>query len=259
MIKVGISGAAGRVGTAIANLLEKEKDLKLVLAIEAPGNKLIGGTVAGCAVTDSLKKGVKGIDVFIDFSTPEATLENIKILAEAGKPAVIGTTGINEMEISFIKASALEIPVVFSSNFSVGVNVMWKLVRDAVLAMKDNYDIDIVESHHRMKKDAPSGTAVTTAKIIMEAKGLDYDKNVILGRSGRDNERPREQLGVLAVRGGGVVGEHTVIMADMGDKLEIKHTAFSRDTFAVGAIKAAKFLCGQKPGMYGMDDVLGLK
>jgi 4-hydroxy-tetrahydrodipicolinate reductase len=258
MIRTGVSGAAGRMGATIASLIEKDKEMKLSLALEAAGNKMIGGQVSGCAITDDLKKNVRDIDVFIDFSTPESTLEIMKILVDAGKPAVIGTTGMNELEISFIKASAAKIPVVFSSNYSVGVNVMWKIVKDAVLAMKENYDIDIVESHHRMKKDAPSGTAVTTAKIIMEAKGLDFDKNVVYGRSGRDNERPRDQLGVLAVRGGGVVGEHTVILADMGDKLEIKHTAFSRETFAAGSIKAAKYLIGKKPGMYSMADVLGL-
>lgn len=258
MIKVGISGAAGRMGSTIASLIDKEKEMKLNLAIEASGNKMLGSQVSGCPVTDDIKKNVRDIDVFIDFSTPAATLENIKALAEAGKPAVIGTTGMNELEISFIKASAEKIPIVFSSNFSVGVNVMWKIIKDAVKAMKDTYDIDIVESHHRMKKDAPSGTAMTTAKIIMEAKGADLNKNIVYGRSGRDNDRPIEQLGVLAVRGGGVVGEHTVILADMGDKLEIKHTAFSRETFAVGSIKAAKFLIGKKPGLYSMADVLGL-
>jgi len=258
MIKIGISGAAGRMGTTIASLIEKEKDMKLYLALEAAGSKLIGSTVSGCLITDNLKKNIADIDVFVDFSTPAATLESVRILADSGKPAVIGTTGMNELEISFIKASAEKIPVVFSSNYSVGVNVMWKIVKDAVKAMKDNYDIDIVESHHRMKKDAPSGTAMTTAKVIMEAKGLDLNKNIVYGRSGRDNDRPLDQLGVLAVRGGGVVGEHTVILADMGDKLEIKHTAFTRETFAVGALKAARFIIGKKPGLYGMADVLGL-
>lgn len=258
MIRTGVSGTAGRMGGIIASLVEKDKDMQLTLGLEAKGNRFIGSDICGCIVSDDLKKDVNKVDVFIDFSTPQSTLEIVKILAEAGKPAVIGTTGMNEMEISFIKASAENIPIVFSSNFSVGVNVMWKIVKDAVLAMKDNYDIDIVESHHRMKKDAPSGTAMTTAKVIMDAKGLEMEKNIVYGRSGRDNDRPRDQLGVLALRGGGVIGEHTVILADMGDKLEIKHTAFSRETFAAGAIKAAKFLIGKKPGLYSMSDVLGL-
>jgi len=180
------------------------------------------------------------------------------VLADSGTPAIIGTTGFKDDEIAVIKAAAGKIPIVFSSNYSVGVNVMWKLVREAVKAMKDSYDIDIVESHHRMKKDAPSGTAVTTAKVIMDTKGLDYDKNVVTGRSGRDNDRPRDQVGILAVRGGGVFGEHTVIFADMCDKLEIKHTAFSRETFAAGALKAARFVIGKKSGLYSMADVLGL-
>jgi 4-hydroxy-tetrahydrodipicolinate reductase len=258
MIKLGISGAAGRMGTAIASLMEKEKDMQLVLGLEEKGHRAVGSMVCGCLVSDDLKNGIKGIDVFIDFSVPAATLYNLKILADAGKAAVVGTTGFNEKEIYEINAAAKKIPVVFSSNYSVGVNVMWKIVRDAVKAMKDNYDIDIVESHHRMKKDAPSGTAITTAKVITDAKGIDYEKNVIFGRSGRDNDRPRDQLGILAVRGGGVIGEHTVIMADTGDRLEIKHTAFSRETFAVGALKAARFIVGKKAGLYSMGDVLGL-
>jgi 4-hydroxy-tetrahydrodipicolinate reductase len=258
MIKVGVSGAAGKMGAMIASFVDKEKDMKLALALEAAGNKMTGSEVFGCKITDNLNNSVNEIDVFIDFTTPASTIASVNTLAQAGKAAVIGTTGLTSTEIKEIEAAAKRIPIVFSSNFSVGVNVMWKIVADAVRVMKENYDIDIVESHHRMKKDAPSGTAVTTAKVILDAKGLDYDKNVIFGRSGRDNDRPRDQLGVLAVRGGGVIGEHTVILADMGDKLEIKHTAFSRETFAAGSIKAAKFLIGKKPGLYSMADVLGL-
>ncbi|HDT15152.1 MAG TPA: 4-hydroxy-tetrahydrodipicolinate reductase, partial [Firmicutes bacterium] len=135
---------------------------------------------------------------------------------------------------------------------------MWKILKDMTRIMKDDYDIDIVESHHKHKKDAPSGTAVTCAEVILGEKGLDYDKNVVFGRSGRENERGRDQLGVLAVRGGGVIGEHTVIYAGDDDKLEIKHTSFSRHTFAAGALKAAKFAAGRKAGLYGMNEVLGL-
>ena len=135
---------------------------------------------------------------------------------------------------------------------------MLKALEDITKLLKEEYDIDIVESHHRHKKDAPSGTAVTAAKVIMEAKGLDYEKNVVFGRQGRDNDRPREQTGILAVRGGGVIGEHTVIFASDQDKLEIKHTAFTRDVFAKGAVKAAKWLHGKKPGLYSMKNVLGI-
>jgi len=258
MIRAGISGAAGRMGNAVASVISKADDFKLALALEAPGNSAVGSEINGVKITESLKDGVNGIDVFIDFSLPGPTLENIKVLAEAGKSAVIGTTGLKPDEIKKIEEAARKIPVVFASNFSVGVNVMWKVIGDMAKIMKDDYDIDIVESHHRHKKDAPSGTAVTAAKVITGAKGISYEENVITGRDGRDNERPRSQLGVLAVRGGGVVGEHTVIFASDGDKIEVKHTAFSRETFAAGALKAARFLAGKKPGMYTMKEVLGV-
>ncbi|HDQ25697.1 MAG TPA: 4-hydroxy-tetrahydrodipicolinate reductase [bacterium] len=258
MIKIGIAGAFGRMGQAIAALVEQEKEMKLALALEAKGSGFAGKNICGCIVTDDLKKGSDGIDVLIDFTTPSATVENIKILAGTGKAAVIGTTGLDDNEMYEIKNAASRIPVVYASNYSVGVNVMWKIIRDAVSAMKADYDIDIVESHHRMKKDAPSGTAVTTAQVILGEKGLDYASNVVFGREGRENERPRNQLGVLAVRGGGVIGEHTVILASMADKLEVKHTSFSRDTFAAGALKAAAFIKDKKPGLYSMKDVLGI-
>ncbi len=256
MIKAGVSGAAGRMGSAVASVIEKSNDFEIGLALEAKGSNKVGTKICGREIIDDLEKGAENMDVFIDFTVPAATLENIKILAEKGKPAVIGTTGLKPDEVKAIEEAAEKIPIVFASNFSVGVNVLWKVIEDVTRIVKDDYDIDIVESHHRHKKDSPSGTAVTAAKVITGEKGLDYDKNVIFGRHGRENERPRGQLGVLAVRGGGVVGEHSVIFASDEDKLEIKHTAFSRETFAAGSLKAARFVINQKPGLYKMADVL---
>ena len=258
MIRIGVSGAGGRMGCAVASLVYKEEDMKVALLLEQAKHNLTGKEVGGVKVIDKLSEGVDKIDVFIDFTVPKATLENIKILADAGKAAVIGTTGFTADEYKKLEAAAKKIPLVVASNFSVGINILWKLVKESTNALKGDYDIDIVESHHRHKKDAPSGTAVTTAEVIMAEKGLDYDKNVVFGRQGRENERPRDQLGVMSVRGGGVIGEHSVIFASDGDKIEIKHTAFSRETFAAGSIKAAKFIAGKKPGMYSMGDVLGL-
>jgi len=258
MIKIGIAGIGGKMGGTIASLCSKENDFEICLLTEMTGHKLINTELYNCRVTDNLKDNVNKIDVFIDFTTPAATLLSLQILKQANKPAVIGTTGFKNNEQEEIKNISKTIPVVLSSNYSIGVNVMLKLLKEAVKIMKDDYDIDIVESHHRMKKDAPSGTALTLAKTIMEEKKLDFNKNVIYSRQGRDNDRPRDQLGVFAVRGGGVIGEHTVIMASMGDKIEIKHTAFSRETFAAGAIKAAKFIVKQKPGLYSMKDVLNI-
>lgn len=257
MIKIGISGAAGRMGTAIAAVVAKDKDTKITLATEKAGTPGVGKEANGIKITDSLKD-LAGVDVFVDFTTPAATVENVKTAAAAGKAMVIGTTGMSEAELAVVKEAAKKIPVVMATNYSVGINVMWKVLKDMTRYLKDDYDIDIVESHHRHKKDAPSGTAVTTAQVILGAKGLDYAKNVVTGRDGRENERPRDQLGVFAVRGGGVVGEHTVIYASDGDKLELKHTSISRETLAAGAVKAAKWVPGKKPGLYGMNDVLGL-
>ncbi len=256
MIKIGISGAAGRMGTAIGACASKDKEIKITLALEISGHKSIGNDFYGVKITDNLKDNINSIDVFIDFTKPQATIANLKIISEYKKSAVIGTTGFNEDELKIIKECSEKIPLVLSSNYSVGVNAMWKILKDITPILKADYDIDIVESHHRNKKDAPSGTAITSGKIIAEAKKIDFEKNVIFGREGRENERPREQIGILAVRGGGVIGEHTIIYASDGDKLEIKHTAFSRETFAMGAVKAARFIIGKKPGLYSMADVL---
>lgn len=258
MIKIGIAGAAGKMGSTIASLCAKENDLKITLLTEINGHKSIGTESFSCKITDNLKDNVQNIDAFIDFTTPDATLSALQILKQTKKPIVIGTTGFKDNELKEIKDTSTILPIVLSSNYSIGINVMLKLLKEAVKVMKDDYDIDIVESHHRMKKDAPSGTALTLAKTIMEEKKLDFEKNTVYSRQGRDNERPRDQLGIFAVRGGGVIGEHTVIMASMGDKIEIKHTAFSRETFAAGAIKAVKFVINQKPGLYSMQDVLGI-
>lgn len=258
MIKIGIAGAAGRMGSAIGACASRDNELKITLALEITGHKSIGSDFYGVKIIDNLNKEVNNMDVFIDFTKPGATIDNLKIIAGAKKAAVIGTTGFKEDELKIIKEYSKDIPIVLSSNYSVGVNAMWKILKDITPVLKDDYDIDIVESHHRNKKDAPSGTAITSGKVIADAKKIDFEKNVIYGRSGRENERPRDQIGILAVRGGGVVGEHTIIYASDGDKIEIKHTAFSRETFAQGALKAAKFISGKKPGLYSMSDVLGI-
>lgn len=258
MVKIAILGASGRMGNAIGACASKDNDIKIVLAVEAAGHKDIGSNFYNIKISDNLKDNINLADVVIDFTKPQATIENLKIISNSKKAAVIGTTGFNEEELKTINQYSKDIPIVLSSNYSVGVNVMWKILRDITPVLKYDYDIDIVESHHRNKKDAPSGTAITSGKIIADAKKIDFEKNVIYGREGRENERPRDQIGIFAVRGGGVVGEHTIIYASDGDKIEIKHTAFSRETFAMGALKAAKFIVGKKPGLYTMADVLGI-
>lgn len=258
MVNIGVTGAAGRMGRLLIEAVLRENNAKLSALTEIKGSPAVGTAVSGVKVSDDISSASALADVFIDFTVPAATVKNIEALAAASKAAVIGTTGLTETELNVIKKASEKIPVVLSSNYSIGVNVMWKLLKEATKIMKEGYDIDIVESHHRMKKDAPSGTAVTTAEVILKEKGLDYSKNAVFGRDGRDNTRNRDELGVFAVRGGGVVGEHTVYYMSDGDKLEIKHTAFSRETFAQGAVRAALFITGRKPGLYSMADVLGL-
>jgi len=259
MLRVGISGAAGRMGNALVSVAAQNPEIyKIGLLLEAKGNSAVGAGISGFSITDDLKKGIAAVDVFIDFTTPSATLTHLKELVEANKPVVIGTTGFDSNELFEIELAAKRIPIVMSSNYSIGVNVMWKLLKQATRALKDDYDIDIIEEHHRMKKDAPSGTAITTAEIILKEKGLDPKANMVFGRDGRNNVRDRDQIGVFAVRAGGIVGEHKVIFGSMGDKLEISHTAFSREALAMGALKAAKFLADKPAGLYSMADVLQL-
>jgi 4-hydroxy-tetrahydrodipicolinate reductase len=259
MIRVGISGAAGRMGSALISSAEQNPDdYKISLLLEAKGNSMIGKDLCGLTITDELKPHAGDMDVFVDFTTHIATIEHVKVISAAGKPMVIGTTGFDKNELFEIELAAKKIPIVLSSNYSVGVNVMWKLLKEATKALKDDYDIDIVEAHHRMKKDAPSGTALTTAEIILKEKNLDPKTNIVFGRDGRNNVRSRDEIGVFAVRAGGIVGEHTVIFGSMGDKLEIKHTAFSREALSMGALKAAKYIIGKEPGIYSMAQVLGL-
>lgn len=259
MVRVGISGAAGRMGNALISVVSQNPDTyKIGLLLEAKGNSTVGVSMAGFAITDEIKNGLSNLDVFIDFTTPAATLRHLKELVDAKKPMVIGTTGFDANELFEIELASKKMPIVMSTNYSVGINVMWKILKEATRALKDDYDIDIIESHHRMKKDAPSGTAITTAEVILKEKGLDPKANMVFGRDGRENTRDRDQIGVFAVRAGGIVGEHTVIFGSMGDKLEISHTAISRDTLAIGALKAAKFVADKPAGLYTMADVLGL-
>jgi 4-hydroxy-tetrahydrodipicolinate reductase len=243
MLRVGILGSKGRMGKALIEVSSRDSALQATVLLDA---------------NDPLASVIGNADVFVDFSTPEATAAHLPLLAEKKIPVVIGTTGLSKEEWKVLDEASKHTPIVFATNYSVGVNVMWNVIANITKTLAADYDADIVESHHRHKKDAPSGTAVTTAQVLLNAKGLDYEKNVVYGRSGRDNTRSRDELGVLAVRGGGVVGEHTVIYASDGDKLEIKHTAFSRETFAAGALRAAKWLANKQPGLYSMQDVLGL-
>jgi 4-hydroxy-tetrahydrodipicolinate reductase len=213
----------------------------------------------GLDVGDDLAAALPACDAVIDFTHADSTVAVAEACAAAGKILVIGTTGHNDADRARISEIAKKIPVVFAPNFSVGVNTLFWLTRKATEILGPDFDLEVVEMHHRLKKDSPSGTARRLAEILAEARELDYDKNVMHGREGMVGERQKTEIGMHAVRGGDVVGDHTVIYANVGERVELTHKASSRDTFAKGALRAARWAQGQKPGLYDMQDVLGLK
>ena len=260
MLKVGVTGAAGRMGSLISNLVLKDGDLNLVGVTEREDSPFIGKEFArGVKFYSSLKEFTEKPDVVIDFTTPQGTL---KVLGEARElkiPLVIGTTGFTQEEKEKIEETSKSIPIVFSPNMSLGVNLLFKLVGEVAKALKDKgYDVEIFEVHHRFKKDAPSGTALRLAEIIAESIGKDLEDIGVYGRKGIVGERKKDELGILSARMGDVVGEHTVFFATMGERLELTHRATSRETFARGAIIAAKWVVGKPVGLYNMFDVLGI-
>ena len=213
----------------------------------------------GLDVGDDLAAALSACDAVIDFTHADSTVAVAEACAAAGKILVIGTTGHNDAARNRISELSKKIPVVFAPNFSVGVNTLFWLVRKATEILGPDFDLEVVEMHHRLKKDSPSGTARRLAEILAEVRELDYDKNVMHGREGMVGERQKTEIGMHAVRGGDVVGDHTVIYANVGERVELTHKASSRDTFAKGALRAARWAQGQKPGLYDMQDVLGLK
>jgi len=260
MIKVAVLGAEGRMGNLIARLVLEDKDLKLVGVTERADSNVIGKDfVEGVKFYSSIKEIPEKPDVVIDFTTPSATLSLLEEAKDLNVALVIGTTGFKEDERKKIEETAKSIPIVFSPNMSLGVNLLFKLVAEVTRALKDKgYDIEIFEIHHRFKKDAPSGTAMRLAEIIAENLGKDLEEIAVYGRKGIVGERKQEELGVLAARMGDVVGDHTVFFATLGERLELTHRATSRETFARGAIVAAKWVVGKEAGLYNMFDVLGI-
>ncbi len=267
MIKVAVTGAAGRMGGRIITAIKDAEGLELGGAVERPGHGLVGqdaGSVAGCGaagvkIVDGLTTALEGAEVLIDFTFPEVTLANLAVCAKLGRSMVIGSTGFTPEQRAEVAKFAEKIPVVLAPNMSVGVNVCFKLLKDVAATLGDAFDVEIVELHHNKKKDSPSGTAVRMGEIVAEALGRDYNQVANYHRQGMCGERTREEIGMQTVRGGDIVGEHTVYFIGMGERIEISHRAMSRDMFARGAVRAAGWLAGQKPGLYDMQDVLGLK
>jgi 4-hydroxy-tetrahydrodipicolinate reductase len=266
MIKVAVSGAAGRMGQRII-VAAKEAGCTISGALERPGHELVGqdiGLIAGCgkldvAVSDDLNAVVAGCDVLIDFTTPKVSLKNLEVCALKKKTIVIGSTGFTPEERTFAAELAKDIPVVLAPNMSVGVNVCFKLLKDVAKTLGDDFDVEIVELHHNKKKDSPSGTAVRMGEVVAEALGRDYNQVANYHREGICGERTKEEIGMQTVRGGDIIGEHTVYFIGQGERIEISHRAMTRDMFSRGSVRAAKWVVGQKPGLYDMQDVLGLK
>jgi 4-hydroxy-tetrahydrodipicolinate reductase len=267
MIKAIVAGAAGRMGGRIIHMLEGAQDIVLAAAFEKAGHPAVGkdvGELVGLPgknikIAGSLAEVLPAGDVLIDFTHPEISLEHLKQAASAGKAVVIGTTGFSAAQVDEIKGLAKSARVVLAPNMSVGVNLMFKVVADIAKILSSGYDVEIVEAHHRLKKDAPSGTAMKLAQVIAGALERDLDQVGVYERKGMIGQRTDAEIGIQTVRAGDIVGEHTVMFGGIGERLEIIHRAHNRDNFARGAVRAATWIVGQTPGLYDMQDVLGLK
>ncbi|HAS51334.1 MAG TPA: 4-hydroxy-tetrahydrodipicolinate reductase [Gammaproteobacteria bacterium] len=267
MIQVAITGAAGRMGRNLLDACQQMEAVRCSVASEYPGSPFIdsdAGEIAGIGrlnvpITADLMPLIDRFDALIDFTRPAATLNHLALCQAAGKAIIIGTTGLSAEQKLAIARAAECIPIVFAPNMSVGVNLCFKLLEMAAQVLSDDVDIEIIEAHHRHKIDAPSGTALAMGEIIAKALGRDLATCAVYGRQGVTGERHRSTIGFATVRAGDIVGEHTVLFADVGERIEITHRASSRMTFAKGAVRAAAWLVGRDPGLYDMQDVLGLR
>jgi|SRR5208283_231545 len=267
MTRIIVAGAIGKMGSRITALSKGYRDLQLAGAVEREGHEAVGKDVGplvgledlGVKLTESLEALIDNSDVVISFASTKASLEHLKLAAERKKAMVIGTTGFSKDDLGYIKELSQTIPVVLAPNMSVGVNLLLKVLQDVARVLGDDYDIEIIEAHHRMKKDAPSGTAVKMAQVIADAVNRKFDDVVVYERKGLIGERSQKEIGIQTIRAGDIVGEHTVLFGGLGERIEITHKASSRDTFARGALKAASWIAHRPPGLYDMQDVLGLK
>lgn len=265
-VKIAMVGAAGRMGRRIISLITEDERCELKGALEHPSCPFIGkdaGDVASCGklgveITTDIDKAFAGCDVFIDFTGAEPTMANLKKYEKAGVAAIIASTGMTAAQTDELKKLSEKIPVLFSPNMSVGVNLTFKILEMVTEAIGDDWDIEIIEAHHRMKKDAPSGTAMKMGEIIANVLGRDIEKDGAFCRHGLIGERTDREIGMQTIRAGDIVGEHTAMFCTNGERIEITHRAHTRDMFAKGAISAAKWMQGKDKGFYNMFDVLGL-
>jgi 4-hydroxy-tetrahydrodipicolinate reductase len=267
-VAMAVHGAAGRMGRSVIEVIAQDEDAALVAAIDRAGQPSIGqdaGTFVGrvkplgVLVSDDVRQAIERAQVIIDFSAPEASIGVLARCVAAKRAAVVGTTGLDAACQEAIDALARVAPVVVAPNFSPGVNVLVALAGYAARMLGESFDIEIVEMHHRNKVDAPSGTAVRLTEVVARARGLDPEWATVMGRSGRPGPRPPSEIGVHALRGGDVIGDHTVVLAGPGERIELTHRAHERSIFAQGAVRAAHWVASQAPGRYDMTDVLGIR
>jgi 4-hydroxy-tetrahydrodipicolinate reductase len=266
VVELVVAGAAGRMGGRIIALARDAADLRIVGAFERPGHPALGRDAAEVAGVGRLGVSIAADPgplltpgrVLVEFTAPEPSLEHLRLAAARGAGAVVGTTGLEPTQVEEVRRLAARIPVLLSPNMSVGVNLAFRVLALMAKALGDDYDVEITEIHHRMKKDAPSGTAAKMAEVVATALGRRIEETGIYGRHGLVGERTSKEIGVHALRGGDVVGEHTVVFSAVGERLELTHRAHSRDTFGQGALRAARFIATAPPGLYSMHDVLGL-
>lgn len=265
-MRIGIVGAAGRMGRMLVSQVAGTDGCVLGGATERPGSEALGrdaGLLAGIgetgvALTDDAAAMIAGVDAVIDFTTPAATVEHAELAAQAAAAIIVGTTGMADEHIAALRRAARHVPVVVAPNMSVGVNLLFDLVEKVARTLDDSYDIEIFEMHHRHKVDAPSGTALGLGRAAAAGRGVDLETAGRLSREGHTGPRPRGEIGFATLRGGDVVGDHTVVFAADGERIELTHKASSRQVFAAGAVRAALWSKGRAPGVYSMKDVLGL-
>lgn len=264
--RVGIVGAGGRMGRMLIEAALKDADVNLGAVFDQADSPVIGktagelvGMVCDVVVTSDLAAGLKNIDCLIDFTRPEGTLEHLSLCQQAGVGMAIGTTGFDAEGKARIAEAGLEIPIVFAPNMAVGVNLVFKLLDTAARILNQGYDIEIVEAHHRLKIDSPSGTALRMGEVVANALERDLAECAVYGREGVTGERDPSTIGFATVRGGDIVGDHTVMFCGLGERVEVTHKASSRMPYAQGSMRAARFLAGRKNGLFDMQDVLGLR
>ncbi|MDP3823946.1 MAG: 4-hydroxy-tetrahydrodipicolinate reductase [Burkholderiales bacterium] len=265
-LRIAVAGASGRMGQMLIEAIGAADDCVLAGALDVAGSPGIRqdasaflGRQSGVAITADLPSGLANAQVLIDFTRPEGTLAHLAVCRELGVKAVIGTTGFSDEQKAQIRAHAEHVAVVMAPNMSVGVNVMLKLLDMAARAMNEGYDIEIIEAHHRHKVDAPSGTALKMGEVVAAALGRDLKDCAVYGREGVTGERDPSTIGFATVRGGDIVGDHTVLFAGTGERIEITHRSSSRATYAQGSLRAARFLARQPSGLFDMNDVLGIQ